>query len=245
MSEESRSGRPDGTARWDNLFELRSLGIIVVTGFFFGAIAVTRISGAVENDSLDPVTIASFILLAATFVLLLLWGWSTQQELNMLKVVGGGHVPPIPGRSFPLVVGAAVALGSLGVATAWPAVFAAVYIALKVFEFFGQGGMARAIKAGLTKERTASPDDDHAAAIASLETYYLGRPWMALQLAGIVVGSFALACSVLAYSATDAGARSALALVAYGLLVLAIVVNETVVTAWRLRRTQQLPDKYR
>ncbi len=244
MDQQTEPRRPNERRRWDEVNSLRGIGVLVVGGLFFGAIAVTRIVGAVEDQSLSATTIASLVLLAATFVLLVLWAWVTQKELGMLQEIGGPHIPPLPGRSLPLVVAAGVLLGSLGAATVWPVGYAVLYLGLKIVEVLGDAGIQGMVRRGLAGAQADASNTDHVAAINSLWRYYLQRPWRVLHAGGAGLALLALLLALIGTSA-EGSRREVFDSGAYAVLIASILINETVVAAWRMVRTRELPVSYR
>lgn len=236
---------PANERRWAEIFEQRNLAIAVVGGLFFGAVVLSRIADIVRVGTLSASMVASLVLLSITFVLLLMWGWATKKELELLRHAGGGTIPPLPGSSFPLVVAAAVTLGALGVATAWPLVFAVLYGALRVTEALGYVRIKEMVAEGISRARAVPTEPEQSNALDALERYYLRVPWRLLQGGQILLAALAGILAAVALATSNSGFREDLNVSAYGVLIGAILVNESLVGRWRAERGRALPEAYR
>jgi len=231
--------------RWGEFNALRDLGIFAVTGVFF-ATFVARIVGLGDSGQVSAEAIASLLLLAVTFLLVALWGWSSWQELGMLRQAGGEHVPAVASNGFLLVVGAAGSLGALGVAAAWPLAYALLLIGLKVFEDLGYLEIRRAVARGFEAAREHRPSAEGLEAIRALEGYYLRHPWRRVHAVEVLVAGIAAALAGVALlPQTNRDLVDALELVSYALLLLVVIGNEVVVAVWRRERDSALPEEYR
>jgi hypothetical protein len=239
------SRRPSGVSRWDQIGGYRDIGFAVVTSIFVGSILITRIVEVLQTGTTTLTQIAPLALLTATFGLVAMWGLVSLRELGMLKQIAADDIPPVPEHGGLLVVGAGLSLALLGVASADPRIYAAIYVALKLFEFAGQRTMASMMRSGIDRIRGQGPDDALEHALQAIDTYYLRRPWHRLQLTCAALAGIALSLAVLATSGSPIATPEQLNLGAYALLIGVILLNEGVILRWRISRNRELPDMFR
>jgi len=229
---------------WSRLFRLRNAGILLVT-----AVALTFVGREWLDDALTDWSSSDFVvkklylgLFLATLLLLLMWWYVTDHELEMLKRIGLGVLPPVQ-NTGPLAVGAAaIALTGLVLTANRPLFYAAILAFLKAVEVAEGGKMIRTIEQGIVDARQIRRSEVRSAQLDALHHYYVGRPTRRVGFICLGLALIALALALAADLWLDPPmARSARG-VSAAVLILAVVGNELIYAAWRRKRDIELRE---
>ena len=228
--------------------EHRTFAVVLAPLILGLGLTVQRLMDAIPGPADElPVRLASLGLLAATLLYLASWFFGSYYELDAVERLDEELLRVVPRSELPIIIGTAIALGCLGLASANVVIFGTLLFAIKAIELWSSYPLHNLVRenahAAEHPDRGAPrPSTGLQAGINAVRRYYLERPWaqvtavvMTVIMASLVLATFAAAAPERA--AFAAGTAAA----AVGMLA-AMTLQEARTWLWRLRYLRDLDE---
>jgi hypothetical protein len=196
----------------------------------------------------DPSNLAYLVLLFTTGVLIFIWIWATQKEMDLLFdwMDPERYEPPSDFKETAIIISLGILLVGLIYAARDPVAYGIVFTAYSIFVLFATKRFERELVDVIDRSRTRMEKKGDARndeleklylkGIAILEHYFLKRPQ---RLRHSLIVSLSIVGLVLALWSKHV-ANSVFAAAAYIVYITTVVVSEVVIGCWRNRRDEQL-----
>jgi hypothetical protein len=235
-----KSGKP--------LVTFRRWGIGLILAFFGGRYMILEIERL--NDSLsDVLTMGHLLLLVITIILVFLWIWATDKELDLCFtwLDPDHYVPPKGLEETVMILGESILLCLLLWASFDPLYYAIIFTLYSyIITFTNKYALRQVHKAiALSKERLAKDLEDpenkdialeYIKGVNVLDTFFIKRPWMKRFIIIDITSLLALGLGIV-WKITE---NKFLGLLTYIFLFIIILVSELVIAKWRITRDHQL-----
>ncbi len=208
---------------------------------FFGALVlfITYIKGsplikAVWEGNIEITMVLSFSLFCITLVLGLLWFFSSDHELRILKRHMGMHLPET--TLYPTILSYVVPIFIIALASLSErlSIYALIYWLYLSFDIYGRALTTKTLLTALDSKKIEKLSDHEKQIVAAIYGYYIERPF---ETRGYLMGTltlFALLAALVAHFG-PLPAPKAVQVEALGYLVMAavIILGETAIWCWR------------
>lgn len=237
-------------SRSKDIVYARNWGVSATTGLLGLGLVVSEVS-RIRDLPPDTLNFAYLAALGLTGVLIFLWIWATQHELDLLFdwLDPDRYTPPSSILETVLIVFMGLVLSAMFLSARDPLWYGLIFVTYSAIQIpagrYTYAQITEAIER--SKLRLASDRSDPAAdeglaiyqnGVAILEAYFVRRPLVA-RCVGILLGSLGGLCLAVAWKATGV---KWLATASYLLYFVTIVGSEYLIASWRFTRDGRLRD---
>lgn len=234
-------------SRWEQVKRLWDLGVALVFAIAVICLEKGRLVAAFTPKGFSefPVAQMSTLLFVETLVLLFLWIKSTSSEYQILRDHFSEFIPPIPGSSFPIVIGLAVLLGLLCYFSDTIVIYAAIFAFFNLFMIWGMWVRDSKLREVIDQARRTVPTgDERREAWTVIENYYLKLPQVQLSITTLFFSFVALILGLSGELLARQPLATELLTAGYIVMVAIIAVQEVIYGLWRRKRNCALPERY-
>jgi hypothetical protein len=203
----------------------------------------------VKNSLYDVLTIGHLLILVVTVILVFLWIWATQKELDLCFywLDPDHYVPPTNLAETIMILGESILLCLLIWASSNPLFYALIFALYSLIITFTNKYALNEVHTAIRLSRTRLAKElketennkivhEYVNGVNILDEYFIQRPWMKRFIIIDMVSLLALALSIV-WKITEI---KAIGFLTYIILFLIILVSEIVMAKWRIVRDNKL-----
>jgi hypothetical protein len=230
------------------LFILRNWGLGIIAATVGGRYILLEID-KVKNSLFDFLILGHLLVLFMTLILVFLWIWSTQKELDLcLNWLDPDHyIPPTNLIETIMIIGESILLCLLFWASFDPLFYAIIFalysIIITITNKYALNEVHKAIKSSRVRLKVEFKENENSKinleyvkGVDVLERFFILRPWMKRF---IIIDIVSLLASGLGITWKITGQKF-IGFITYIVIFLTILVSEIVIAKWRIVRDNRL-----
>lgn len=240
--------RPNLEGRSKPLVTFRKWALAIIATFIGSRYFFLEID-KVQNSLFDVLTIGHLLVLFITLILVFLWIWATQKELDLCFywLDPDHYIPPTNFTETIMILGESILLCLLFWAASDPLFYSIVFTLYSFIITFTNKYALREVHTAITASRTRLAKElnetekskiiqEYVNGVDILNTFFIQRPWMKRFIIIDIASLLALGLGI-AWMITKI---KFIGFLTYLVIFIIILVSEIVMAKWRIIRDNQL-----
>lgn len=237
---------PVPAERWSDLDVIFRFSCMIIIGSALLALSKDRF---IELWPFEPsreyvLKVERVVLLLVVVSLVFRWLRAVSGEMRMLREYFREYIPSKPGQVFVWTILFSILLGGLGSLTDNITAFCAVFAVYSVGDIWGQHIRDRLLKVGFQSAKAKKVSDAIQRKRKAIENFYFEMPQMQRSATIMFFSFIALCMSLVGLGSTSTETKEWFDAIAYGIVIMNIVVSEGIIWHWRKTRDDILGERY-